>query len=187
MNLIEEFIEDEKSKCNRFDKLIKNYPIFYKENDIEFEFKKNNSINESFVVRPSKIKRFIALIYVSLGLFMWSLMLVFIIDNTLLPITILFLLMLTVWIWFLLWSFFLNPNKSFEICMEKEKITIGKHTYIWKEVSEFLLIEKGRGKYLVTTLVLFFDNKAKKYNVTNLDKTGKEILKSIDFYKHFSP
>lgn len=37
MNLIEEFIQDEKSKCNRFDKLTKNYPIFYKENAIDIE------------------------------------------------------------------------------------------------------------------------------------------------------
>ena len=184
MNLIEGFIEGEKSKCNRFDKLFKNYPVFYKINDIEFDLKINNRINESFVVRPSKIKRFIALIYICLGLFLWSLMLLFIIDKTLLPITILFLLMLTVWIWLIFWSFFLNSNKSFEIWMDKEKIKIGKHTYVWQEVSEYLLMEKGGGKYLVTTLVLFINNKANKYDVTNLDKSGKEILKRIDFYKY---
>ena len=68
--------------------------------------------------------------------------------------------------------------------MDKEKIKIDKHTYIWQEVSEYLLMEKGEGKYLVTTLVLFINNKANKYDVTNLDKSGKEILKRIDFYKY---
>lgn len=187
MNLIEGFVEDEKSKCNRFDKLFKNYPVFYKVKDIEFDLKINKRINELFLVRPSKMKRFIALIYICLGLFLWCMMLLLIIDETLLPITILFLLMLTVWIWLIFWSFFLNPNKSFEIWMDKEKIKIGKHTYVWKEVSEYLLIEKGGGKYMDTTLVLFINNKAKKYNVSNLDKSGKEIIKRIDFYKCFSP
>ena len=59
--------------------------------------------------------------------------------------------------------------------MDKEKIKIGKHKYVWQEVSEYLIMEKGGGKYLVTTLVLFINNKAKKYNVSNLDKSGKEI------------
>ena len=43
---------------------------------------------------------------------------------------------------------------------------------------------KGGGKNEVTTLVLFIDNtETKKYNLTNLNKSGKEIMKIIEFYK----
>jgi hypothetical protein len=45
-------------------------------------------------------------------------------------------------------------------------------------------MEKGGGRHKVTTLVLFIDNKqALKYKLTNLNKSGNEIIKRIEFYK----
>jgi hypothetical protein len=45
-------------------------------------------------------------------------------------------------------------------------------------------MEKGGGRHLVTTLVLFIDNKqALKYNLANLNKSGQEIIKRIEFYR----
>ena len=45
-------------------------------------------------------------------------------------------------------------------------------------------MEKGGERYLVTTLVLFVDRKeVLKYNLINLNKSGREIIKGIEFYK----
>jgi hypothetical protein len=107
-----------------------------------------------------------------------------IIQNILLPITIIFLLLISTWIGFILWTFFLDPKQSYKIILDKDKIIIGKETFEWDRISDYLLMEKGGGRNLVTKLVLFIDNeKIQKYDLTNLNRSGEEIMKQIEFNK----
>ena len=107
-----------------------------------------------------------------------------IVEEILLPITIVFLLFTTAWLSFVVWTFFLDPKQSYKIFIDKDKIKLGKSIFEWHRVTEYLLMEKGGGRYLETTLVLFIDNKeAIKYSLTNLNKSGEEIIKKIEFYK----
>ena len=46
-------------------------------------------------------------------------------------------------------------------------------------------MEKGGGKSLIQTLVLFIDNtEIFKYELNNLNAWGQEIIKRIEFYSH---
>jgi hypothetical protein len=94
-----------------------------------------------------------------------------------------FLLLVTAWTGLILWTFFLNPKQSYKIFIDKDKIKLGKQTFEWNNITEYLLMEKGGGRYLVTTLVLFTDKNVFKYNLTNLNKSGQEIIKRIEFYR----
>jgi len=50
------------------------------------------------------------------------------------------------------------------------------------KVSEYLLMEKGGGRHLISTLVLFIDSKEiLKYNLNNI--SGQDMIKRIEFYK----
>lgn len=182
MNLIDTFKDDEKSKCNRLERLFNNYPVFYSAMDINTNLK-DISIDKAFIVKPSKIRRFIAILFICFGLYFWLTLLVMIVQNILLPITIVFLLLTTAWIGFILWTFFLNPKQSYKIYIDKDKIKLGNQTIEWNKITEYMLMEKGEGRYLVTTLVLFTDMNVFKYNLTNLNKSGQEIIKRIEFYK----
>jgi hypothetical protein len=183
MNFVDTFKDKEKSKCNRLERLFNNYPVFYSAKDIKTNLK-DKSIDKAFIVKPSKLRRFIAILFICFGLYFWLTLLLMIVQNILLPITIVFFLLTTAWIGFILWIFFLNPKQSYKIFIDKDKIKVGTQTFEWSQISEYLLMEKGAGKYLMTTLVLFIDNKeALKYNLTNLNKTGQEIIKRIEFYK----
>jgi hypothetical protein len=183
MNLVDTFKDEEKSKCNWLERLFNNYPVFYSVKDIETNLK-DKSIGKAFIVRPSKFRRFIAILFICFGLYFWLTLLVMIAQNILLPITIVFLLLTTAWIGFILWTFFLNPKLSYKIFIDKDKIKLGRQSFEWSKISEYLLMEKGGGRHLVTTLVLFIDNReALKYNLTNLNKSGQEIIKRMEFYK----
>ncbi len=183
MNLVETFKEEEKSKCNWLERLFNNYPVFYSANEIKTNFN-HKSIDEAFIVRPSLLRRFIAILFICFGLYFWLIILLMIVHKILLSITIVFLLLTTAWISLILWPFFLNPKKSYKIFIDKNKIKLGKQTFEWNKISEYLLMEKGGGRHLVTTLILFIDNKqALKYDLTNLNKTGQEIIKRIEFFR----
>ena len=183
MNLVEKFKEEEKSKCNWLERLFNNYPVFYLANEINTNLK-HKSIDEAFIVIPSRLRRFIALLFICFGIYFWLTILLMIVKKIPLPITIVFLLLTTAWIGLILWTFFINPKKSYKIFIDKDKIKLGKQSFEWNKISEYLLMEKGGGRHLVTRLILFIDNKqALKYNLTNLNKTGQEIIKRIEFYK----
>jgi hypothetical protein len=183
MNLVENFMFKEKSKCNWLQRLFNDYPIFYSAKDIKTNLKHNN-IDETFIVKPSKLRRLIAIVLICFGIYFWFTLFLMIIQKVLLPISVVFFLLITAWIGFILWTFFFNPKQSYKIFIDKDKIKLGSQTFEWKEVTEYLLMEKGSGRHLVTTLVLFIDNDiALTYNLTNLNKTGKEIIKRIEFYK----
>ncbi len=176
-------MDDEKSKCNWLEKLFNNFPVFYFAKDITTHLKHKN-IDQTFIVRPSKFRRFLAALFICLGIFGWVSISLLVVQRILLPITIAFLLLITAWVGFILWTFFLNPKQSYKIIIDKDKIKLGKQTFEWNKISEYLLMEKGGGRHLVTTLVLFIDNKQTlKYNLTNLNKSGEEIIKRIEFYK----
>ena len=184
MDIVDAFIIEEKSKVNWLNKFFKNYPVFYFAHEIEDIELKNKNINEPFLIKPSKSRRFIALIFILFGLYFWFVLLAMIFDKTLLPISVIFLLLLTAWIGITIWFVFFNPKISYKIILDKEKIKIGKQTFLWNEVSSYLLMEKGRGRHLESTLVLFIHNNiAKKYNINNMNKSGDEIIKRIEFYE----
>ncbi len=175
-------MDEEKSKCNWLERLFNNFPVFYFAKDITTIIKHKN-IEQTFIVRPSKFRRLLAILFICLGLFGWFSIFLLVIQNILLPISIVFLLLVTAWIGLVLWTFFLNPKWSYKILIDKEKIKLGKQTFEWDDITEYLLMKKGGGRHLVTTLVLFTDKKVFKYNLTNLNKSGQEIIKRIEFYK----
>jgi len=183
MNLVETFMDEEKLKCNWLERLFDNYPVFYFAKDININLK-HKSIDEAFVVRPSKFRRIIAILFICLGMFGWFSIFLLVVQKILLPITIVFLSLITAWIGFILWTFFLNTKASYKIIIDNDKIKLGKQIYEWNKISEYLLMEKGGGKNMVTTLVLFINNEqVLKYNLTNLNKSGQEIIKRIEFYR----
>lgn len=182
MNVVQKFMDDEKSKCNWLEKLFNNFPVFYFAKDITTNLKHKN-IDQTFIVRPSKFRRLLAILFICLGLFGWLSIFLLVVQNILLPISIAFLLLVTAWIGLILWTFFLNPKQSYKIFIDKDKIKLGKQTFEWNNITEYLLMEKGGGRYLVTTLVLFTDKNVFKYNLTNLNKSGQEIIKRIEFYR----
>jgi hypothetical protein len=68
--------------------------------------------------------------------------------------------------------------------LKKTGIELGNQSFDWNQITDYLLMVKGGGKNEVTTLVLFIDNtEIRKYNLTNLNKSGKEIMKRMDYYK----
>lgn len=180
MNLVEVFMADEKSKCNWLERFFNNYPVFYFAKDLKTNLKQKN-IEQIYKAGPSKFRRFIAILFIGFGLYFWLLLLLMIIQNILLPVSIVFLILITAWIGLVLWTFFLNPKQSYKITIDKDKIKLGKQTFELNKISEYLLMEKGGGKYLVQTLVLFIDNsEIQKYKLTNLNKSGTEILKVLN-------
>ena len=182
MNVVQTFMDEEKSKCNWLERLFNNFPVFYFAKDITTIIKHKN-IDQTFIVRPSKFRRLLAMLFICLGLFGWFSIFLLVIQSILLPISIVFLLLVTAWIVLVLWTFFLNPKWSYKIFIDKDKIKLGKQTFEWDNITEYLLMEKGGGRHLVTTLILFTDKKVFKYNLTNLNKSGQEIIKRIEFYK----
>ncbi|MBI1288890.1 MAG: hypothetical protein GC178_15085 [Flavobacteriales bacterium] len=175
-------MNEEKSKCNWLERSYDNFPVFYFAKDITTIVKHKN-LEQTFVVRPSKFRRLIAILFICLRLFGWFSVFLLVIQNILLPISIVSLLLVTVWIGLVLWTFFLNPKWSYKIFIDKDKIKLGKQAFEWGDITEYLLMEKGGGRRLVTTLVLFTDKSVFKYNLTNLNKSGQEIIKRIEFYK----
>ena len=182
MNIVQTFMDEEKSKCNWLEKLFNNFPVFYFANNLTTNLKQK-SIDKTFIVKPSKFRRLLAIFFICIGLFAWVSIFLLVLQNILLPISIIFLLLLTACICLILWTFFLNPKQSYKILIDKDKIKLGKQTIEWNKITEYLLMEKGRGRYLVTTLVIFTDKKVFKYSLTNLNISGQEIMKRIEFYK----
>src|SRR6187549_1321169 len=112
MNLVETFMNDEKSRCNWIERLFNSYPVFYFAKDITTNLK-HKSIDQPFIVRPSKFRRLLAIFFICLGMFGWFSIFLLVIQKILFPIAIIFLLLITVWIGFVLWTFFLNPKYSY--------------------------------------------------------------------------
>ena len=82
------------------------------------------------------------------------------------------------------WTFFLSLKYSYKITFNNHEIIIGKEAIKWERISEYLLMEKGSGRYLISTLVLFMDDKEIKRNsLDNLNTSGRKILKLIELYK----
>lgn len=180
---METFKQEEIVKLNRFDKLFRNYPAFFSSNEITYNLKLKNT-DKPFIVKPSVIRRLFAILFICGGLYFGLTLTYMIFQNILLPVTIVFLVLTTLWISIILWAIFLDPKQSYKIIIEKDRIKIGKQTLDWNQITDYLLMVKGGGKNEVTTLVLFIDNtETKKYNLTNLNKSGKEIMKIIEFYK----
>lgn len=183
MALVEVFMEKERSSCNWLDKLLKNYPEFYFAKDIKTKIPQI-TIDETFKAGPSKLKRIPAFLLICVGIYFWLTLLLMILKNILLPVSIAFILLTTLWIFSLLWVFFLNPRQSYQIVIDKAILKIGGEEFEWNKISDFLLMEKGSGRHQVSHLVLFINNKDWiKYNLTNLNRSGGEILKAIDFFK----
>lgn len=183
MNLVETFIDGERAKCSWLDRLFNNYPVFYLAKDITSNLKYQD-IDKSFIVRPSISRRLLATLLICLGMFGWFSILLLVIQKILLPISIAFILFISVWTGSILWTFFLNPKLSYKIIIDKNKIILGRQTFEWNKVCEYLLMQKGSGRYLETMLIIFVDNKeVLKFNLTNLNKSGQEIIKRIEFYK----
>jgi hypothetical protein len=120
---------------------------------------------------------------ICVGLFGWFSNFLLVVQNILLPISIVFLLLITTWIGAIIWTFFLNPKRSYKIIIDKNKIKLGKHAFEWNEIKEYLLMVKGSGRNLATTLVLFTDKEILKFDLTNLNKSEQEIIKQIEFYR----
>lgn len=183
MNLVEKFIDEEKSKCNRLERLFNNYPVFYFVKDISTNLK-HKSTDKTFIVRPSIFRRLLAILFICFGMFGWFSIFLLVVLQILLPITIIFLLLITAWIGFILWTFFLGSKYSFKITFTTKELIIDKEHIAWDRISEYLLMEKGGGRYMVSTLVLFIDNKEiKRKIIDNLNTSGDKILKLIELYK----
>jgi hypothetical protein len=184
MEIVENFKKNEYAKLNWLEKLFQNFPVFYFAKDIDLKLK-NVNIDKAFIVKPSKIRRFMAMLFICLGLFGWFSIFLIVVQKILLPISIVFLILVTSWIGFVLWIFFLNPKLSYQISIDKDRIKLGKQSFEWNKVSEYLLMVKGGGRHEVTTLVIFIDDKETlKYNLTNLNKSGAEIIKQMELYKN---
>jgi hypothetical protein len=183
MNVVEKFINEETSKSNWLERLFNNYPVFYFAKDISI-VGINTLSDNSFIVSPSITRRFFAIIFMCVGLFGWFSILLLVIMNILFPISMLFLLLISVWIGFILWTFFLNPKYSFKIWMDKDGIKLNKTTFKWENITEYLLMEKGMGRHFTSTLVLFTEDRTFKYNLTNLNTSGQEIMKRIKLFKN---
>jgi hypothetical protein len=182
MEIVESFKNAECAKLNWLDKLFEDYPRFYDAWDIDLELKDVN-VDKAFVVKPSKARRFIALLFVCFGLFAWGSIFLLVAQKILWPISIGFLILVTAWIGLVLWIFFFNPKLSYKITIDKDKIVLGKRTFEWNAVSYYLLMEKGSGRSLIETLVLFVDDKeVYKYNLGNLNTSGQELLKRISSF-----
>lgn len=182
-DVVDTFMAEEKSNCNWLDRLLKNYPVFYFAKDITTNFKQDG-MDKKFIVKPSKIKRLLGLLFVCVGFYGIFCISLIVIQKILLPISITFLLFITFWTGTIIWTLFLNPKLSYKIIIDKERIILGKQAYEWSEVSEYLLMIKGSGRYQVTKLVLFIEKKqVMVYNLDNLNKSGAEIIKRIELYK----
>jgi hypothetical protein len=187
MDVVENFKRAELAKMTWLDKLFRNYPVFLCTKDITRALK-HKDIDEAFVVKPSIRTRFVALLFIFFGLFGWFAVFLVVLEKTLLPISIFFLLLVTAWVGYLVWTFFLNPKLSYRISMDKEKIIAGKQTFHWTDVSDYMLMLKQSGKTRQEKLVLFIDNReVYVYNLSHLNKSGEEIMKRIEFYKQFMP
>lgn len=183
MNIVEKFTDKEKSTSNWLERLFNNYPVFYFAKDIS-TVGIHTTTDNSFMVSPSKTRRFFAIIFMCLGLFGWFSILQLVILQILFPISIIFFLLISVWIGFILWTFFLNPKYSFKIWMDKDGIKLNKTTFKRENITEYMLMEKGMGRHLTSTLVLFTEDRTFKYNLTNLNSSGLEIMKRIKFFKN---
>ena len=178
-------MEVERSKCNTLERLFNNYPVFYFSKDIDLRLN-SISLDKEFIVKPSKIRRFVATIFVCFGLFFWMMFLSLIVKSILMPISAFFLILTSVWIGFIVWTVFLDPQQSYKIVVNSKEIFLGSQTYSLSDISEYLLMEGSWGRHgPVTTLVLFIDNKdVKKFDLTNMNKSGQEIVKRIEYFKH---
>lgn len=68
--------------------------------------------------------------------------------------------------------------------MNKDGIKLNKTTFQWENITEYILMEKGMGRHLTSTLVLFTEDRTFKYNLTNLNTSGQEIMKRIKLFKN---
>jgi hypothetical protein len=135
MNIVEEFMKGEEAKMNWPDKLFQNYPVFYFAKDIKADVKKNSE-ERNYIVRPSKIRRIVASLFICFGLFFWITILIMIFKKELLPITLIFLLLITCWIGMIARTFFLSPKYSYKITFNNHEIIIGKEAIKWERISE---------------------------------------------------
>ncbi|MFM2387667.1 MAG: hypothetical protein RL660_2424 [Bacteroidota bacterium] len=187
MDIVESFKKAEHAKMTWLDKLFRNHPVFLCAKDFELELKLK-SIDKVFIVKPSLSTRFVALLFIFFGLLAWFTVFLVVFEQTLLPISVFFLLLVTAWIGYVVWTFFLNPKLSYRISMDKEKIIAGKQIFQWADVSDYMLMLKQGGKTTQEKLVLFIDNReVYVYNLSHLNKSGEEIMKRIEFYKDYIP
>jgi len=183
MKLVEDFIQAERSNSNWLEKLFMNYPEFLFPKDIEIKQDPYN-LKPNVTIRPSIFRRLIASAFTILGLIAWLIFLNMVIQNILFPITLIFLMLISVWTGFVIWTFFLNPKYSYKIFISKNAIRTNKLCLPWEAISEVLIMVKGGGRRQVSTLVIFGnDNKIYRFALQNLGMSNHKILKTIKLYR----
>ena len=183
MKIVEDFILTERSNLNWLEKLFMNYPESIFARDIEIK-PNGYDLKPNVTIRPSILRRLIASAFTILGLIAWLIFLNMVIQNILFPITLIFLMLISVWTGFVIWTFFLNPKYSYKIFISKSAIRTNKLCLPWEAISEVLIMVKGGGRHQVSTLVIFGnDNKIYRFALQNLGMSNHKILKTIKLYR----
>jgi hypothetical protein len=182
MKIVDDFMRTERANLNWLEKLFRNYPEFYFTKDIEITHK-DYDLKPNVTIRPSVFRRFIAFVFIIMGLIAWLIFLTMVLQNVLFPITLIFLILITVWTGFIIWKFFLNSKYSYKIFIDKNEIRTNKLFLTWDTISEVLVMVKGGGRHMVSTLVIFKnDNTIHRLSLENMGTTNDKLLKYIALY-----
>jgi len=183
MKIVDDFMETEQTKLNWLEKLSMNYPEFYFAKNIAFT-KNDYDLKSNIIIKPSIFKRTIASVFIFMGLIAWLIFVNMVLQNILFPITLVFLLLITTWTGFIIWTYYINPKYSYKIIMDKNEFRVNKLSLPWDSILEALIMVKGAGRHMVSTLVIFTnDNRVYKYSLQNLNVSNDRILKLIEGYR----
>jgi hypothetical protein len=184
MEIVEKFIKSERMNLSWLDKFANYYPEFFFAKDFKLTEKDYLKAKPQITIRPAIIRRIIALLLISVGLYSWLILFVLVLQKTLFPITLAFLLLLSLWIGLILRWFFLSPKCIFKIKIDSEGLSIKNLTLTWETILETIVMVKGTGRSKISNLVIFTtDNEIHKYSLNNLSIYDERILRFIELYR----
>lgn len=184
MKIVDDFMKDERANINWLEKLFMNYPEFYFAKDLEFT-SKDFELKQFVTIRPSTFRRIIATAFIFIGIIAWLIFLNMIFQNILFPIALGFLIIITAWIGFIIWTFFLNPKYSYKIFIDKNEFRTNKLCLSWNSITDVLIMVKGSGRHIVSTLVIFVnDNYIHRFALQNMGISNEKLLKIIELHRN---
>ncbi len=184
MDIVEKYRKMEEAKLNWLKRIWRDTPTYYSAKDINPFVLPYYNAEQDHTVKPFRYGKIADFLVICCLLFFWIIYLSLVLSKTLLPVSMIFLLVMTSVIGFVIWTFFFNPKYPNIIIFKHEAIIIGKEMIEWNRIKEYLIKEKLKGRSREYILVLFIDNEEiVKKSLRKLNIKGKEILKLIEVYK----
>jgi hypothetical protein len=181
MITIPEFIEAERSKMSRIEKVLYVLEV----HPTSFFGPPRKQSKPEMVLRPSLIGKLIVIPFLLVGSIFFISFVNILIDQmlpVLIPVT--GLLFLCFILFMLIWNVFLNPNYNYHIRINSQGIEARGNRFYWKDLSDTWIMTRMGGRTSNTWLVILKqDGSIEQLDLYQFQIADKKLAGIVEYYK----